>query len=59
MDKHPFTFKTGFKVACGAYLGWGVMQGIDRAIGTRLARRFGSADELIEKIHNWGEKEKS
>jgi len=57
--KSAFRFWNGFKVACGAYLGWNVMTGVDRALVTQLTRKFGSADQLIAKINKWGKEKES
>ena len=32
--KSAFRFWNGFKVACGAYLGWNLMTGLDRGFMT-------------------------
>lgn len=57
--KSAFRFWNGFKVACGAYLGWNMMHGIDRGIGMWLTRKFGDVDTLVDKINAWGEKKES
>jgi hypothetical protein len=57
-EKAPSLFKAGFKLAAGAYLGWNVMTGFDRALGRQLTKRFGSAEELVGKVEAWGERQK-